>query len=592
MRKINWKQILVISYWLLVIGLLFYTRFLNLGWGLPFPFHPDERNMALAIQSLSCDSTGVESLIANLQYCFSPHFFAYGQLPLYVSYIGVQIYHFFTLAIGKPISFIEATMALRSISAIASVMTALTMFAIIRDMIRLHKDSTFSIPYTLFPILLIIFSPALIQFSHFGTTESLLMFFYTALLYISIVFMKGKMRIRYFVIASSLLLGFALGTKVSSAVYILIPLLAILFRKKKTRLLSIPVIMATIFFATGFIFLISSPQNFISFNEFISSISYESNIATGIARVFYTRQFDYAIPVLFQFKDIFMYALGIPVLILFLLGFVFLPWKRSDAALLRFAWIAYFVSQAFLYTKWTRFMAPIFPIMIMLAILFLIHVFSEVSAMKRFKKIIHHYHYVFSILFFLIICISIIPGIAYLSVYQNPDVRELASRWIIRHIPEGSNILSETANVVDLPLSISFPTPSYHIISFDFYDLDRDPLLQNELAVDVKKADYIIIPSRRIFANHTCMDNTNMNNTKYQIPNVKCQKLNEEYPLLNAYYLQLFNGNLGFKKIAEFSSYPTVSVFGKTLISFPDEGAEETWTVFDHPVIRIYQRMH
>ena len=47
MEKINGKVILVVIIWLLIIGLLVYSRFINLGWGLPYPMHPDERNMAM-----------------------------------------------------------------------------------------------------------------------------------------------------------------------------------------------------------------------------------------------------------------------------------------------------------------------------------------------------------------------------------------------------------------------------------------------------------------------------------------------------------------------------------------------------------------
>ncbi|MEK7177670.1 MAG: hypothetical protein AAB705_02485, partial [Patescibacteria group bacterium] len=82
MVKINGKVILVIIIWLLIIGLLVYSRFINLGWGLPYPMHPDERNMANAIQQLSCKVP-----ISQLVECFNPHFFAYGQLPLYLGYL-------------------------------------------------------------------------------------------------------------------------------------------------------------------------------------------------------------------------------------------------------------------------------------------------------------------------------------------------------------------------------------------------------------------------------------------------------------------------------------------------------------------------
>jgi hypothetical protein len=45
-----------------------------------------------------------------------------------------------------------------------------------------------------------------------------------------------------------------------------------------------------------------------------------------------------------------------------------------------------------------------------------------------------------------------------------------------------------------------------------------------------------------------------------------------------------------YEKIAEFSSYPRIEIFGNKLVEFNDESAEETFTVFDHPVIRIYKR--
>jgi hypothetical protein len=52
----------------------------------------------------------------------------------------------------------------------------------------------------------------------------------------------------------------------------------------------------------------------------------------------------------------------------------------------------------------------------------------------------------------------------------------------------------------------------------------------------------------------------------------------------------LFDGKLGFKKVAEFSSYPTIKLFNRKIFEFKDEEAEETWTVFDHPVIRVYKK--
>ena len=61
------------------------------------------------------------------------------------------------------------------------------------------------------------------------------------------------------------------------------------------------------------------------------------------------------------------------------------------------------------------------------------------------------------------------------------------------------------------------------------------------------------------------------------------------FPETASFYDKLFNGKLGFKQIKTVHSYPKLSLFGFK-IEFPDETAEETWSVFDHPVIRVFKK--
>jgi len=189
--------------------------------------------------------------------------------------------------------------------------------------------------------------------------------------------------------------------------------------------------------------------------------------------------------------------------------------------------------------------------------------------------------------------LTYLPGIAFLSVYTSPDVRFTASEWIYDNIPSESKILSETANVIDIPIPTTnhkIPISNYQYLSFDFYNLDTNIELQNQLPYFEQSADYIFIPSRRIFTNHTCINLKTFPNITGDYPK-RCMNLEDQYPLLNKYYNDLFSGRLGFEKVAEFSSYPKIQLFGKTIVEFPDEKAEESWSVFDHPVIRIYKRI-
>jgi len=326
-------------------------------------------------------------------------------------------------------------------------------------------------------------------------------------------------------------------------------------------------------------------------------MNYESAVGLGTYKAFYTRQFENTIPILFQFQKILPYVFGLPQLILSILGFIFLPsyigqaikrwtlyifqvaklkrpgtraqsarqqawqlWstdgkqsilteseksKQIQLDILRFSILLSFLPFSFFYAKWTRFIAPSFPLFSLFAVLFLLHYG------KKYIKVIT-----------IIIFITVIPGIVFLSVYLIPDVRFKASEWIYKNIPEQSKILTEAANVIDIPIvppTYASSPKNYRIRSFNFYDLDVDQQLQLDLHEALKEADYIIVPSRRVFKNHD----------------------EKNYPILTSYYTGLFSGKNGFEKVAEFSSTPLS----------PDEGAEETWTVFDHPVIRIYKRM-
>ncbi|MCL4364215.1 glycosyltransferase family 39 protein [Patescibacteria group bacterium] len=562
-QKINrnyWK----ILVWLLVIGLLVYTRFFNLGWGLPYPMHPDERNMAAAIQQLKCElpvfSLNLpKSLMENWQpaswlvlvkpfdlaNCFNPNFFAYGQLPLYLAYIFVWVIRGFHDFGAMNVSFNDAVLSLRFIAALSSVLSAVIIIKIV-DALTVGKKSIWLFATS---SLTIVFLPFAIQFSHFGTTESLLMFFYLLIIYLTVRFLEKKIDELTFVLVSALFIGAALATKVSSLIFVLVPMVGLSFEKRSRFpfLYSLLVRLFDVFILcllSGLVFVVFSPHNLINWQDFVGSMNYESSVALGSVLVFYTRQFVGSVPVLFQLTKIFPYALGWLLGLFGILGLLVVGWKDKRINILRVAFLIYFLPNSFLFAKWTRFMAPIFPIVTIFA---LILVVSSLDYLK--KKPFLFYPASFILALFLII-----PGISYLSIYQKPDVRFQATDWINKNIPPNSVVLSETANVVDIPL---VNANNLDVISFNFYDLDVSLQLQQELKDDLAKADYIFVPSRRIFANSP----------------------KEQYPLLNKYYQDLFSGKLGFQKVAEFSS------------GLDDEQAEETWTVFDHPVIRIYKKV-
>lgn len=646
--------------WLGLVFLLIFSRFANINWGLPYPMHPDERNMIDAVMKLRCDNpaeffAGLRNnlpiflrinLLGESPYnigttyvkvhCANPGFFAYGQIILYMGYLlAIPIEHisrFFALKMGAGVttlftlSFSSIALSLRIISAVSSVATVLLSMRIFRLFRVKNKNSAF---FDISLFLLATFSPVLIQFAHYGTTESILAFFYTAIVYVSLLAQKS-IRERDFwryIILASFVTGIAIAAKVSSLVFCIVPLYVICARYGSqilAKLLTISKLFTNlgdseqdakelitaasanisqsikifIFFSITSISLVVmslifsfffSPHNVISNQEFLGSFSYERDIGTGRYVAFYTRQFLFELPLIFHAQNIFPYALGVMTTILFVIGFLFAPWKKQINTI-RFSVIFFCFLTMPWYAKWTRFIAPVYPLMI------IISVFGLIATLRFLKKL--RVNKAFNqIIIFLILFAAILQGIGQLSIYLSKDVRYVASKWIFENIPAGSKVLSETANVIDVPIQdpserMSLIPPGYSIdyVSFDFYSIDENSQTFRDYQAHLGTADYIFVPSRRVFYNHTCVSEKDGKKMVGRHSDYKCKMLDEKYPRLKKHYEDLFSGKLGFTKVAEFSSFPRISLFGKTLFEFPDEDAEETFTVFDHPVIRIYKR--
>ncbi len=495
--------------------LTLFTRFFGFNWGNGFFFHPDENNMATAITQLSWQN-------------LNPHFFAYGQFPLYLGYFSLK-------TLGLANTFFNSVYILRFWSAVFSCFSILFFYHICRSKI-----------FTL----LLVFTPGLIQLAHFGTTESLLIFVFAVNLYLSQLIIRSP-KPKYFFLAS-VVTGIGLATKISAIIFITPVLLATLFNKDKNKLHLLLFTIYCLLF-TFLFFIIFSPYNLIAHADFLSSLHYETQVATGKLPVFYTNQFLHTSPYFFQLTKIFPYIAGLPMFIFSSISFClilksyFIDRKSfNNLTIVLLSCLVYFLYFGQVYTKWTRFMSPIFFIFPFLTTV-LLEKINNINKKNIFITYLNKF----------IIVLSIIPGIMFMKIYFQPDVRLIASRWMVQAIPANSKILSEAGNVINLPIT-DLPAATDHqlqVTNFDFYNLDTNTNLQPKLTDQIGQSDYIIIPSRRIFKNQN----------------------NSNFPVSQQYYQQLFSGQLGFSQIKQFSV-------------FNDENAEETWSVFDHPVVRIFQR--
>jgi len=291
--------------------LITFTRFYKLNWGNGFFFNPDENNMANSVLQMGTNN-------------LDPKFYAYGQFPLYLTFFTTPHHDFKTIAL-----------TLRFWSAVFSCFSLVFFYFIALKIFKSKK-------YSLIFILFLIFTPGLIQMSHFGTTESILLFVFAANILLSFKIYDSP-QIRFFLLAS-LVSGIGLATKISALILttpIFFSLLFLFFKKIKIRKLFLDSILFIVL--TILISIIFSPYSLINLSEFISTMKYEIGVASGSAQVFYTRQFIGSIPYIFQLQKIFPYANGFPIFIFGIFGLSFIKKPNPYFLLTLFPSLIYFI---------------------------------------------------------------------------------------------------------------------------------------------------------------------------------------------------------------------------------------------------------
>jgi hypothetical protein len=163
---------------------------------------------------------------------------------------------------------------------------------------------------------------------------------------------------------------------------------------------------------------------------------------------------------------------------------------------------------------------------------------------------------------FTVYLVNVLWALAYIQVFIKPSTRVTASRWMYQYIPNQSTVLTEHWDD-GLP---SMPEDgfSFNRLELKPYDDDNQAKIQ-ELAATLSQGDYLVISSRRLTGS---------------IPR------SQAFPYTTKYYQLLFNNDLGYEPIATFTSYP--NFFG---LQINDDSTEETFQVYDHPVVKIFKNV-
>jgi len=518
---------------LIIILVAAFFRFFNLNWDLGHFFHPDERNIANAVSQIKLFSQ------------MDPKFYAYGGFLIYL--------YKFTADILVTI-FQNPTMAQdwgwiniigRSYSAFFSLLTIFPIYYLGVKLFNKYVGLLAAVIYAL--------TVSSIQTAHFSTTENLLTLLVALITSLSLTFYEKPSLKKSLVLG--VILGIAVATKTTGASFGIVPFIALslLFVKRKLNI-SMAFLNFILLALTAFlIFTLFSPFTFLNFSKFMESMHYENSVVLGTNPVVYTLQFLHTPSYLFQLMNLF-WQMGIFAFfaIVGTLLTIYLEFKKKHFLFLIFISfpILYFLYIGSWYTKFNRYMVPIFPFIILCGanLLFLLY--------KRYKR-------VGQIVIAGVILMSGLYAVAFLSIYNREQTRISTSKWIYSHVPPNSFILSEHwDDGQPIPLNEGSPG-SYRTLPLTIYDQDNDAKV-TYYAEYLSQADYLTINSRRLYG------------TLLHLP--------DKYPLTKRYYELLFAEKLGYQKVAEFSSYP--QLFG---IYLNDDSSEESFQVYDHPKTFIFK---
>ncbi|MGB5047776.1 MAG: DUF2298 domain-containing protein [Caldilineaceae bacterium] len=336
-------------------------------------------------------------------------------------------------------------------------------------------------------------------------------------------------------------------------------------------------------------FAITSPYAVLDWQNFIQATLVEQGaMVRGIADFPFTRQYRNTTPYLYFIQQQVVWGMGLPLGLVALAGTLWAlvrlaMGKASSGEWIVWSWvIPYFgLTGAFL-AKFNRYMSPVLPFVILFGAGLVMWLAGKLqlssrpaiqSSAAQFSAA-QSSNIALRYLGWLLTAVALFGGIfwsvAYVNgVYNHEHSWLQASRWVYANAPAGSLILWESW---DDPLPKTVPgEPSMRMDVAGLRNIDWSPYEEDTaqkyeiLKQKLREADFVIYSSKRIYGS--------------------VAELPERYPMTTRYYDLMFGEKLGFVHAAEITSPPRL--FG---ISFPDASADESWSLYDHPQVSIFQK--
>jgi len=591
--KRNWTQVALVAVLLVAAALRCY----NINWDDGKLTHPDERSTVAFYAPTMRLPTDWSTALDPRKSTFNPFWdlhgqhrrsYTYGHFPLYLLTITANLAHHLAPVaerLGASPETVQTLATLngtpgfayvgRFLMALADTFTVYLVYLIAR---RLYGQKA-----GLLAAALSAFTVTQIQLAHFFAVDPISTTFTLLALYGAMLMVER--RTAGAAALTGVGAGLAIASKFSALPVLAAPVVAVLiiwWQSKQagqtdwTQALRHVLVAFVVAFL---VFAVTSPFVFLDWSSFVRAVIEEQGaMASGRADMPFTRQYRGTTSYLYHIEQQLRWGMGWPLGIVAFLG---LGWvlvrtllrRARPGELIMLSWIVpYFGVTGLFLAKFMRYMVPVVPLFIVMGAGMLVSGYWVLDI--RYSRRIPNIQYLISNIQYLVAGIVLLGTIFWslafvFGVYGTEHTWITASRWIYENVPDGSVLATEHWDD-DLPLGLPEPganigSHGYRLVELPMYEDDNEQkyhLLRSRLG----EADYIVLSTNRLYG---------------AIP-----RLPERYPLSTRYYQLLFAGELGFEKVAEFTTYPRLGPF-----VFNDDAADESFTVYDHPRPIVFQKV-
>ncbi|MCG2768639.1 MAG: DUF2298 domain-containing protein, partial [Anaerolineae bacterium] len=603
------RALRVILLAILLVGAAY--RFVGVSWGESTHLHPDERFLTMVTTSLQWP-TGLKEYFDTATSPLNPHnrghgFYVYGTFPVFLTkFVGGLV--------GKT-GYDGVDIVGRALSAAFDLGGVFLVYLIGRRLYGRREG--------LLASLLAAVTVLSIQSSHYYTVDSFTGFFITLTFYFAVRVAQGVgwgsflwMGVAY---------GFAVAGKVNSALLGVVIAVAGLVRVARILQMRVPavadallsfrqviggislslriesvgdepvrdrhwfVVAARVGLALFCVLLIAvvvfrvvqpyafqgpSPLSFKLAERYKQNMEEVSRLVSGESDYPPAHQWTDRTPWVFPWVNMVRWGMGIPLGLVAWVGWLLagylLCWRRRGEHLLPWIWTTiYFGYQGAQFAKTIRYYLPVYPQLILFGAWLLIWLWDKAKAARhRYASAWTRYAPAAAgALMLLVVVGTLLWATAFTSIYTRTLTRVAATRWIYANVPLGTTVANEMWDD-PIPLRIDgkdgFGPGMYTGIQMEPYWEDTPEKLEKFLEW-LEQTDYIFLTSNRLYES---------------IP-----RLPMRFPMTTEYYRLLFAEELGFRRVQTFTSRP--QLWG---IEINDDQAEESFTVYDHPKVIIFQK--